>query len=87
MGAYDVGASKFFIGHVEHVGQVVPFDYIALDEDGARGARGVCVHEFLGFGSKTEVGDHDVALVVEEETGEGEIDAWWWCEYDCLGRR
>lgn len=75
---YDVRAPEVLVCGLEHALEIGPFADVGALEDrlcgGARGA-GVVGDEFLGFGAESEVCEDDVAVLAEEEAGEGEVDA------------
>ena len=62
---------------MEHALQLLPISNVGLLEDGFSGGLrmvGVAGYELLGFGAKGQVGEEDVAFLVEESTREGEVD-------------
>jgi hypothetical protein len=71
--AYYICTTELFLGDVEHVGKLIPHHDISLDEDYARLAR-VFIDEFLRFRTQGKIGNHDIAVLLEQQLCERVVD-------------
>ena len=72
----DVSTTKVLGRCREHGFELLPIRDICFLEDGTSGSTGgarVGVDEFLGFGPEGQVGEDDIALLAEEDTGKCEV--------------
>ena len=74
----DIYASQLLACDMEHALQLLPVSNVGPLEDGFSGGLrmiGVAGDELLGLGAKGQVGEEDVAFLVEESAREGEVDS------------
>lgn len=75
----NIHASKLLFRDMEHALEMVPVGDIGLLENGfggGLGAGGVVGDQLLGFGTKLQVGEDNVAAFTQESACECEVDAW-----------
>jgi hypothetical protein len=69
----NVCASKCLLSDVEHVCEFIPHHDVGLDKECTR-LSGVLVDELLRLWTQTKIGDHDVAVVLQQQLGEAVVD-------------
>jgi hypothetical protein len=72
-GAYNVDCSKGTLGRIEGVLELCPGRHVTFFEDDAWAGRGGGVDKVLGFGSKGQVGDEDIAAFGDEGFSEAKV--------------
>lgn len=72
--AYDICTTKLFVGNFEHVFELVPHDHVGFDKDRTR-LSDILVDELLSFWPQGKVGNHDIAILLQEQFGKAVVDA------------
>lgn len=72
--AHDVNLSELLLCPLKHLLQLLPADDVGLLEDGSRGRSRVAVDYFLRFGAKSQVGDENIASILEQQSSKGQVD-------------